>query len=112
MVDTIRRKQIRPLIGKGGDKLLRELASLDHESGKGQKISEARAEIFRNRYLPNLQPTPGAAAFVEWLLGERPEGSRRDIRQAGGGAGPPDDLRRTGIGEGRDDVGRRRPVQT
>ena len=61
-------EEIRPLIGKGGDKLLRELASLDHESGEGQEISEARAEIFRTRYLPTLQPTPGAAAFVGWLL--------------------------------------------
>jgi len=64
-------EQIRPLIGKGGDKLLRELASLDDESGEGKTISEARAEIFRNRYLPTLQPTPGAAAFVEWLLESR-----------------------------------------
>jgi HAD superfamily hydrolase (TIGR01509 family) len=64
-------EDIRPLIGKGGDKLLRELASLDHESGEGKKISEARAEIFRNCYLPTLQPTPGAAAFVEWLIGSR-----------------------------------------
>jgi beta-phosphoglucomutase-like phosphatase (HAD superfamily) len=64
-------EQIRPLIGKGGDKLLRELASLDDESGEGKKIGEARVEIFRNRYLPTLKPTPGAAAFVEWLLETR-----------------------------------------
>lgn len=64
-------EQIRPLIGKGGDKLLRELASLDHESGEGKKISEARADIFKNRYLPAIQPTPGAAEFVEWLLQSR-----------------------------------------
>lgn len=64
-------QQIRPLIGKGSDKLLRELASLDHESGEGKKISEQRAEIFRNRYLPTLQPTPGAAAFVDWLIASR-----------------------------------------
>ena len=64
-------QEIRPLVGKGGDKLLRELASLDHESGEGQKISEDRAEIFRNRYLPTLQPTPGASAFVEWLMGSQ-----------------------------------------
>ena len=60
--------QIRPLIGKGGDKLLRELASLDDESGEGKKIAEARVEIFRTRYLPTLKPTSGAAAFVAWLL--------------------------------------------
>jgi beta-phosphoglucomutase-like phosphatase (HAD superfamily) len=33
-------EQIRPLIGKGGDKVLRELASLDDESGEGKEISE------------------------------------------------------------------------
>lgn len=64
-------EQIRPLIGKGGDKLLRELASLDHESGEGKQISDARTEIFRTRYLPAIQPTAGAAAFVAWLVGSR-----------------------------------------
>jgi HAD superfamily hydrolase (TIGR01509 family) len=59
---------IRPLIGKGGDKVLRELAALDDESGEGKRISEARAEIFKTRYLPTLKPTPGAAALVAWLL--------------------------------------------
>jgi hypothetical protein len=56
---------VRPLIGKGGDKLLRELASLDDESGEGKKIAETRGEIFKKRYLPGLKPTPEAAAFVE-----------------------------------------------
>jgi HAD superfamily hydrolase (TIGR01509 family) len=60
--------QIRPLIGKGGDKVLHELAALDHESGDGKKISEERARIFRERYLPTLKPTPGAEQFVDWLI--------------------------------------------
>jgi beta-phosphoglucomutase-like phosphatase (HAD superfamily) len=64
-------ERVRPLIGKGGDKLLRELASLDDESGEGKRIAEARVEIFKNRYLPGLTPTPGATAFVEWLLESR-----------------------------------------
>jgi len=64
-------EQVRPLIGKGGDKLLRELASLDAESGEGKRIAEARVEIFKHRYLPGLKPTPGATAFVEWLLESR-----------------------------------------
>jgi beta-phosphoglucomutase-like phosphatase (HAD superfamily) len=68
MADTNSPEQVRPLIGEGGDKLLRELASLDDESGEGRRIAEARVEIFRNRYLPTLKPTPGAVAFVEWLL--------------------------------------------
>jgi HAD superfamily hydrolase (TIGR01509 family) len=64
-------EQIRPLVGKGGDKLLRELASLDDESGEGKEIGEARTEIFRTRYLPTLKPTPRAAEFVEWLIKSR-----------------------------------------
>ena len=64
-------EQIRPLIGKGGDKLLRELASLDNESGEGKRIGEACVEIFMKRYLPTLKPTAGAAAFVEWLVESR-----------------------------------------
>jgi HAD superfamily hydrolase (TIGR01509 family) len=61
-------EEIRPLIGKGGDKLLCELASLDHESGEGREIAEERGAIFKSRYLPTLRPTPGAAALVDWLL--------------------------------------------
>ena len=66
-----RPEQIRPLIGKGGDKVLQEIASLDHESGEGKKIGDARAEIFKTHYLPTLKPTRGAAAFVQWLLDSR-----------------------------------------
>lgn len=61
-------EEIRPLVGKGGDKVLCELASLDHESGEGKEISEERSEIFRKKYLPGVQPTAGAAAFIQWLL--------------------------------------------
>jgi len=64
-------EQIRPLIGKGGDKLLRELASLDNESAEGKRIGDACVEIFMKRYLPTLKPTVGAAAFVEWLVESR-----------------------------------------
>src|ERR1700755_3350704 len=53
-------EQVRPLVGKGGDKVLRELASLDDESGEGKAISKERSEIFKERYLPTLRPTPGA----------------------------------------------------
>jgi HAD superfamily hydrolase (TIGR01509 family) len=64
-------EQIRPLIGKGGDKVIQELASLDDESGEGKAISEERAVIFRTRYMPNLKPTPGAEEFVKWLIEAR-----------------------------------------
>jgi len=44
------------------------LAGLSDESAEGERIAEARAEIFRSRYLPSLKPTPGAAEFIKWLL--------------------------------------------
>jgi HAD superfamily hydrolase (TIGR01549 family) len=59
--------QVRPLIGMGGDKLLRAVAGLDSESAEGKAISSERQELFRTKYLPALQPTPGARQLIEWL---------------------------------------------
>src|SRR3954471_12165663 len=53
-------EQVRPLIGKGGDKILPELVGLDPESPEAKRMSESRGEIFRRRELPHLQPTRGA----------------------------------------------------
>ena len=58
---------VRPLIGKGGDKLIPELTGLDPDSGEAARIGESRAEIFRERELPSLVPTPGARALLERL---------------------------------------------
>ena len=55
---------VRPLIGKGGDKLLPELTGLDSESAEGKAISAKRAELFR-RELPALRPTHGARPLLE-----------------------------------------------
>lgn len=52
--------RVRPLIGKGGDKILPELVGLDAESPEAQRMSETRGEIFRSRELPHLRATPGA----------------------------------------------------
>ena len=102
---------IRPLIGKGGDKLLREVASLDDQCGEGKKISEARAEIFKSRYLRHPQANAGAPAFIEWLLQSRLTVVVATSAKTGGGTGAADDLRRSGIGAARDDVGRRGAIQ-
>lgn len=53
-------ERVRPLIGKGGDKILPELVGLDSESPEAQRMSERRGEIFRLRELPHLRATPGA----------------------------------------------------
>jgi len=50
---------VRRLIGKGGDKLLPEVAGIDAESSKGKAISKRRGEIFQKEYLPKLKPFPG-----------------------------------------------------
>ena len=63
-------EQVRPLIGKGGDKILPELVGLDPESGEADRIGETRSEIFRERELPHLRATPGARALLERMLAD------------------------------------------
>jgi len=55
---------VRRLIGKGGDKLLPEVAGIDAESDKGQAINKRRDEIFQTEYLPKLRPFPGAKELL------------------------------------------------
>ncbi|HET7273752.1 MAG TPA: HAD family hydrolase [Longimicrobiaceae bacterium] len=58
-------EEVRRLIGKGGDKLIPEVWGIPSEEGKGKELSSVKGEIFRDRYLPNLQATPGARALLE-----------------------------------------------
>lgn len=57
--------EVRPLIGMGGDKLLPRLTGLDHESAPARRLSERRAELFREVYLPGLHAFPGAGELVD-----------------------------------------------
>lgn len=57
--------RVRPLIGKGGDKLMPEVSGLDPESEEGNHIDERRSKIFRERYLPRLAPFPRARELLE-----------------------------------------------
>src|SRR4051812_35629050 len=63
-------EQVRPLIGKGGDKILPELVGLDPESGDAERIGETRSEIFLERELRTLRATPGARALLERMLAD------------------------------------------
>ena len=58
---------IRPLIGKGGDKLIPELTGLDPDSAEAKRLGETRGEIFRERELSTLRPTPGARELLEHM---------------------------------------------
>jgi len=60
-------ERVRPLIGKGGDKLLPELTGIDAESAEGKALSGERRERFLRGYLPALRPTRGARMLVERL---------------------------------------------
>lgn len=74
--------QIRPLIGKGSDKLLAELLGIDHESEQGRQLGDERRALFLERLLPALQPTPGARELVQKL---REEGVQVVIATSAGG---------------------------
>jgi len=56
---------VRRAIGMGGDKLMPAVAGIEEDSETGEKIGERRGEIFRQSFLPHLQPFPGVRALVE-----------------------------------------------
>jgi beta-phosphoglucomutase-like phosphatase (HAD superfamily) len=58
---------VRPLVGMGGDKLLPAVTGIESGSVPGRTIAARRADIFRERYLPMLQPTRGAGDLVRAL---------------------------------------------
>jgi HAD superfamily hydrolase (TIGR01509 family) len=58
---------VRSKIGMGGDKLLREVAGIDHESIEGRSISERRAALLKGHYLADLGPFAGARVLVDRL---------------------------------------------
>jgi beta-phosphoglucomutase-like phosphatase (HAD superfamily) len=58
--------RVRPLIGKGGDKLLPDVAGVEEDSPQGKAVSQRKKEIF-GKMLPVLQPTRGARALVQFL---------------------------------------------
>ena len=66
-------ERVRPLIGKGGDKLLPELTGIDAQSPLGKKMSDERTRLFLEKYLPNLRPTRGARLLLEKLKGRGAE---------------------------------------
>jgi HAD superfamily hydrolase (TIGR01509 family) len=58
---------LRSKIGMGGDRLLEEVASIDHESVDGRSITERRTLILKAHYLPDLGPFHGARVLVDRL---------------------------------------------
>jgi len=59
---------IWPMIGMGGDKLMPAAAGIESDSPEGKTLAKRRWEIFERRYLPRLEPTPGARALVRRMV--------------------------------------------
>jgi HAD superfamily hydrolase (TIGR01509 family) len=55
---------VRRLIGMGADHFLPETVGLSAESPAGQAIAERRGAIFREKYLRQVRPLPGARDLV------------------------------------------------
>jgi HAD superfamily hydrolase (TIGR01509 family) len=58
-------EQVRPLIGMGGDKILPRLSGIDKDTPEGEQISSDRMEIFKTRYLPQLNAFPQTRQLLE-----------------------------------------------
>lgn len=58
---------VRSKIGMGGDKLLFDVAGIDHDSIEGRSITERRIAILKAHYLDDVGPFPGARVLVDRL---------------------------------------------
>ena len=63
-------EHVRRCIGMGGDKLMPEVSGIDESSELGQRISERRGEIFKEKYLPRVEAFPRAHDLVERFVAE------------------------------------------
>ncbi|HEX9108466.1 MAG TPA: HAD family hydrolase [Longimicrobiales bacterium] len=56
---------VRTLVGMGGDKVMPRVTGLDNDSAEAERVRKRRGEIFRERYLPRLQPFPRTRELLE-----------------------------------------------
>jgi HAD superfamily hydrolase (TIGR01509 family) len=63
-------ERVRPLIGMGGDKVIPKLTGLDPKGEAGEKISERRSQIMKERYIPQVRGLPQARALLERMRQE------------------------------------------
>jgi phosphoglycolate phosphatase-like HAD superfamily hydrolase len=62
---TVPFEKVRRAIGMGGDKLMPHVAGVEEDSRAGRGISERRASVFKNKYLPGLRPFPRVRELLE-----------------------------------------------
>ncbi len=64
---TVAYEPVRRAIGMGGDKLMPRVSGIEEDSAQGKAIAERRADIFRKKFLPTLQPFPRTRELVARL---------------------------------------------
>jgi phosphoglycolate phosphatase-like HAD superfamily hydrolase len=65
---TVAFDRVRRAIGMGGDKLMPAVSGIEKDSPEGQRISDRRARIFKERELPGIRAFPGVHALAERLV--------------------------------------------
>ena len=63
-------EKVRRAIGMGGDKLMPAVAGIEEDSPLGERIGERRGAIFRDTFLPRIQPFPRVRELLERFLAE------------------------------------------
>jgi HAD superfamily hydrolase (TIGR01509 family) len=84
----------RSLIGKGSDKLIPEAFGFELHSDLGKQLEELKGKVFTTRYLPTLQPAPGARSLLTRL---HDEGIRLVVATSGSKANVVKLLERAGV---------------
>lgn len=59
--------RVRPLIGKGGDRLITETTGLADDDPRHHELAEARTELFLAEYAPQIRALPGARDLLVQL---------------------------------------------
>jgi HAD superfamily hydrolase (TIGR01509 family) len=67
---VVRFQEVRRLIGMGGDRLIPRVFGFEQESERGEELEERKGRIFRERFLPTIQPMPGTRELLERLRDE------------------------------------------
>lgn len=58
-------ERVRPLVGMGGERIVKRLAGVDPKSGEGRAIARAHTERFLGHYLEGCRPFRSVRALLE-----------------------------------------------
>ena len=67
---TVAFDHVRRSVGMGGDKLMPDVSGIEESSDLGTRISESRGEIFKARYLPQIEAFAGTRQLIERLAAD------------------------------------------